>query len=615
MSRDTLAYDGHKRLIGADSSEDFLEDRSLYSGLSVNRQYRGGWNRTRPPFHSLFLHGDEEVLEKLKGDVVVSGAFGFDGIRSQPHIILAVDDSIIKLRLSGQDAVASFLYQGWGGGLRHTFFEQAETSLFIQNLRDTPLFWDGFSDTAELIDSSFKAPDDTLVTPMPIGGPMQYAHSRMFVTDANDIVWVSDPLYGRGLVNAERNLANFSEGTYPVSGGGFTAPGGYGPITGITVIPKHPNLNGHGPVLVFNARGIWAIDPTKAPRNEWVDRTDLTETVLAGRGNASPHSIIAVNNDIWFRSKDGTIASIKHSILKDRNQWGDKSLSREVHAYLEQDAPSLLQYSYAVKGKNRALFTTGLRNGYTDSIGKARFAEGIVSIDFDPGSTIKSRHEFAWDGVWTGLNVAACFSIEENGDERVIFVSQDSDRQVRLYDLKDGSQTNDSVNGKSVQIEGFYTVKNNFLTPNPEREDFAKRIEDIEFEYDLAYGETFLEALFKPELYPYWTKILDKKKLSCSCSYDKLECGNIPHPGFGEFKAADIPKDKFDERTKSILTESSSFDFLVKTFGVLRVRKAVISATIKRERRQITSHSTCDNPCDYTYSCNEPDNIYSYKIV
>jgi len=616
MGRELTAYDGHSVLIGSDSSEGALGDKSLYSGTSVNRRYRGGWSQTRPPFHSLNIIGEDNVLEKLYGDRVVSGAYGFDGARSQPHIILAVDDYLIKLRLSGGDAVATILYEGWGGGLRHTFFAQAEGSVFIQNLRDSPLFWNGNSDLAEEVNSSFLAPDGTFVIPMPIGGPMVYAHSRIFVTDKNNIVWVSDPLYARGLVNPERNLANFSEGTYPVSGGGLTAPGNFGPISGITVIPKHPSVNGHGPVLVLNKKGLWSIDPTVAPRNEWVNRNDLTETVLAGRGCASPHSIVAVNNDIWFRSNDGTISSLKHSITQDRTTWGDKALSREVQNYLVDDAPSLLQYSYAVKGRNRALFTTGITNGLDGSIGASRFGRGIVSIDFDPGSTIRSSHEFAWDGLWTGLNVAALIEIEENSEERVMAISHDNDKKIRIYELKEESKTNDFVDGKEVLIESFYTIDNNFSQLNPESTESVKRLEKIELRYDNAYGASYIGAKFKPSLYPVWTNLLDERQISDHCLSipDDVPCGSIPKPAHGRERSNDIPKDSFDGRNDESLIESEDFDILIYARGVVRMRKMVISI-LNGFKSNKNTDSECKDLSRFIFCIDNDDDFYSYKIV
>lgn len=614
MSRDNIAYDGHSVLIGSDASESGSEDRSLFSGISVNRKYRGGWNQTRPPFHSLTIFGDDEVLNELKGkDKVVSGAFGYDGVRSQPHIILAVNGNVIKLRLIGMNAFASFLYKGWGENLRHTFFAQAESAIFIQNLRDKPLFWDGQSDLAEEINSSFLAPDGTVVNPMPIGGPMVYAHSRMFVTDENNIVWVSDPLYARGLVNSERNLSNFTENTYPVSGGGLTAPGDYGPITGITVIPKNPEINGHGPVLVLAKKGLWSIDPTVAPRSEWVNRTDLTQIVLSGRGNASPHSVVTINNDVWFRSTDGTIASLRFD-LSENNEWGNKALSREIQIYLNNDSPSLLQYCYGIKGNNRAIFTTGIRNGFKDSIGAARYSEGMVSVDFDPGSTVKSSHKYGWDGVWTGLNVVAAFNIEENFEDRAIFTSHDNDGNIRFYELLENSTSNDISDGIEKPIHSFYTVDRSFSQLNAKAVEYLKRIEQLEVRYDLAYGETYLEGYFRPELYPCWTKLLNKRKLSCLCPQDQINCGNIPKPSHGKQRGSDVPKDIFDGKTLSTLLESETFEILISITGRVRIKKAVVSAIVKTKSFE-SSNNICEEQCRYVFCCDQPDEFYNYKVI
>lgn len=608
-------YDGHTIQRGSDASVDTSEVARIYNHISVNRKYRGGLNQTRDPFVDLPLDGDTEDVEAFQ-NAAIRGAIGYryEAGLAQPHMLVKGSDSIFRVRLEGSQLNVRKVWDGLNPDLKRCWFQQAEDLIFYQDTESNPLFWNGFR--MEEVKSGMVGfgTNDTFVDVMPKGDVMLYAHGRMWVASGN-IVYASNHLYGSGVgAGASRNLCNFSEQTYPASGGGFGSPSQLGDLVGMSVVPRHPEVNGHGEIIIWHSEGAYAILPTRE-RNQWTD-LDIQQIVLVGRGAASSSCIVPVNNDIWYRSTDKSVASFKHSLLNQRSSWGDNSLSREVQRYLDKDDRSRLKYSIGIKTKNRLLITTN--HSVEDSADGNQFilSNGMVSLDFDAGSTVTPDSEFAWDGLWTGLRVTAAAEVHSDSAPRYFFVDAGKDGVNRIFELLEDSKSNDFVNGKEVGIQSFYTQERLFSQLNPREELIYKQLRGSYIRYRDAIGRVELSQYFRNSDYGCWFDLVIDRLLS-DVPLNKSECyedyinGKKPINGY---MYSDLPRtDLFEQGSDRSATEDESFDALTKLVGVVTITRNQLIATPKKKEPRYTDK--CENDfSEAVRCCKNSDLEYSYNI-
>lgn len=609
-----MIFDGHTIQKGADSSSRVGELSRLFSSLSVNRQYRRGKNSTRPPFKSLELIGDDEAIDIFQNRTC-HASFGYRKVRpkKQPCILIYAGDALIKARIFARNLELSILKRGLASNVRHGFFVQAEDYVFFQNGVDTPLVFDGIQLT-EVVEGLELSDGTKIEVPMPIGNVMCYAHGRIFVATTDNLVYASDHLYSHGVsATSPLTLGSFLEGTYPSSGGSFSAPSNFGSLTGISVIPRHPEINGHGEVIVFHEEGAYTIDAQR-PRNEWSDNP-IQNIILVGRGCAGPFSVIGVNNDIWYRATDLTVASFKHSVTQLRQNWGDKSLSREVQIYLDFDTGLTAQFTRALKTKNRLLYTCAHREQPANYDGDAdhHFALGIVSLDFDSGSTVSPDLEFSWDGVWTGLRVVDVAKVYETYNARYLFISFDSDSKNRVYELRETELGNDEVDGQISRIDSFYVIENIFSQLNTNQEIFQKRIYGAKVEIEDVREKMFLSIGYRPDNYSAWAKILKDEQIGADAdeiTQDELDARQAVFYGtiIGE-----SPEKVYDEIYKKGYVSTEGFDILVEIAGVASVKSLSIGGNAEKAEIKYQNSSSVKF-ANGTTTDNESEMIFRYRI-
>lgn len=609
-----MAFDGHTYQLGADASiRDARLPRQLNS-ISVNRVYRRGRNTTRPPFVSLELSGNKEAIRYFQNNPVRATHF-YERVRpgKQPALIIYVGDALIKARLYASTLELSFLRRGLATNVQHGFFVQAEDYLFFQNGIDTPIMFDGFE--AVDIVAGLKLQDQTeLSKPMPIGNIMKYAHGRLWVGDSKNQLYASNHLYANGFGELSPvSLGNFSESEYPSSGGSFTAPAYFGQLTGIEVIPRHPSINGHGELIALHQRGAYAINPT-LPRNQWSDEP-IQNVILVGRGCVSPHSVVPVNNDIWYRSFDLGVSSFKHSVTQFRESWGDKSLSKEAQLYLDFDNGLFAEFTRAIKTKSRLMFTCAHRQEYVDErdVADRHYANGIVVIDFDSGSTVVPTIEFSWDGLWTGPRVVDVATVFESNIPRYLFTSYDKDGLNRVYELKETSQGNDQIDGEEKKIESFYVIENLFSQLNTAEEKYQKKIKVVSLEVEDLIGKVEFGLEYKPDNYNRFSSIMEGEARGADPSeieQDDLDSRHAVYYGTIVSPSADFGTDEVYGKG---YWSQEGFDFIVKVKGYATVKTLTVEADPEKAEVQYEDGRDFDFTKGTT-SPGEPDRIFQYQF-
>lgn len=478
MAGDGRVYDGHTFVFGTDTDTDPSALPNNTVSRAVNRIFRGGRNRTRPPFeHKPFsfdlgfeFEGDAKAFEEL----VKFGNFqGWMPYRKkkpgrQDGVIVAIAGNIFFLTLVNERIFVRFITGGNDPKLLHTWFVQAEEWVYIQNGKDRPIFWNGlFPSTARRSD-----PDPALAE-MPVGTVMAYIHGRVWVSNAFDQVVASDIIYGDSFTSSD-NTQRFTENQYWAGGGYFGTPTDLGAITGMGIMARQGQLlDGQGELVVICENGAYAIQ-ANVPREQW--QSSLIQAMtLNGRGCVAPESVVVVNNDLWFRSDDG-LASYQNLQYDEKRQLSFGKASKQVNRWFNDDTTWLTRYASAIYFDNRILCTVSPFLGQPKDLanGTHRYHRGILALDLDQASGVSGDTSFNWDGLWTGMRPCALLRIRD----RAFAFSYDSDGENRIYEIKtDG--LHDGIEDKPIQTEWFYITK---------RFDWADTQKTNEFEVKKLIG-------------------------------------------------------------------------------------------------------------------------------
>lgn len=503
MSADGRVYDGHTFVFGVDTDTDASSLPANTAAHSVNRIFRGGKNRTRPPFqHKKF---DVSNLDNDKVECLFHGNFQgwFPYKKKKPGrksgLVLAIGGSLFFVTLVKDTFVAYLIYTGNDKKLFQTWFIQAEEWLYIQNGSDRAIFWDG------LLPSTARRSNPDAFE-MPIGTIMAYLHGRVFVSNAFDQIAASDIIYGNGLTRTD-NTQKFTETLYWAGGGYFGTPTDLGEISGMIVMPRQGlNITGQGELLVMCRNGAFSID-VSVPREQW-STTQIQNFTMMGRGCESSDSLILVNNDAFFRADDG-LASYQDTKQSETTKLSFGKLSRQVNIWLRDDTKWLQRYCSSVYFDNRILTTVApeIAQPSNREFGNHRYHKGIIGLDLDQASGVTGDGNFNWDGLWVGVRACGLTKLEKQG----FVFSFDTDGVNRIYEIG-RDRGNDKVEDTVVQQEWSYVTKRFDWNESGRSNTFeVKKLMGGEVWISEVPKRITIGAQFRPDNAPTWNAMMEQE--------------------------------------------------------------------------------------------------------
>ncbi len=502
MSADGRVYDGHTYLFGVDSDTDSSALPPNTASRAVNRIFRGGKNRTRPPFqHKKFdvsLLGDDQCNCLLYGNF--QGWFPYK--KKKPGrkngLVLAVGGSIFFAVLVNDTFIVYPIFSGNDKKLFQTWFCQAEEYLYIQNGSQQAIIWDGLTPST----ARRSIPEQN---EMPIGTIMAYVHGRVFVSNAFDQIAASDIIYGNGLTRSD-NTKNFTEILYWAGGGYFGTPTDLGEITGMIVMSRQGlNISGQGELLVMCRNGAFSIDAS-VPRQQW-QTTQIQNLTMMGRGCEASESLILVNNDAFFRADDG-LASYQDTKQSETTKLSFGKLSRQVNVWLKDDTKWLQRYASAVYFDNRILLTVSPEIALPSNLefGNHRYHKGIVALDLDQASGVNGDGNFNWDGLWSGIRTCGFAKL----DQQCFAFSFDTDGTNRIYEIS-RDRGNDKIEDSVVYQQWSYVTKRFDWSDTQRTNTFeVKRLLGGEVWLSEVPKRITIGAQYRPDNMPTWNTAMDE---------------------------------------------------------------------------------------------------------
>jgi uncharacterized membrane protein len=289
---------------------------------------------------------------------------------------------------------------------------------------------------------------------LPPGRMMEYSQGRVSLSLPDGISFIIGDIVGGASGSPDFNyrdaVLKASENALIAGGGSFKVPSNLGQIAAMRTTAQLDASLGQGPLMVVTPGGVFSCN-APADRTLWQSLTSpIVSESLIGLGGLSQESTVVVNGDLLFRAVDG----IRSLIMAKREffSWGNTPISFEMNRVLTQDDVSLLPYASAVQFDNRLLMTCTPQQGPNGV-----FFSGLISLNFDPVSSLQGKGASVYDGLWQGLNVLQLVEGQFNGVDRCFaFVYNTATFKTELWEI---SKTGEGYLDNSLMpiVWGFET--------------------------------------------------------------------------------------------------------------------------------------------------------------
>lgn len=591
MISTSVAYDGHTRILGVDTSSDPAETSPRYLSGAINRSFRSGRNQTRPGYSCLKHEFADEETKNIFQKGAVTCCFGYKKWRtfSTPALVVAVHDRIVVGEVAGNKIRFKTLIKGLQTGYMQSWMIQVHDRLYFQNGIQNPIGWDGVGEAYFIPSTSADG--------MPIGTAMAYNQGRLVVFTTDNYAIVSDYIYGNG-VRDTKGVEKFTEWKFNTDLGAIGTPADLGSIVGGISIPRPGTINGQAELLVMCEQGAYTLDLT-GERSTWFTK-GIQTPVLQGRGGASAYSLVAANSDVWFSTADAEISSYKYERSEREKVWGDTALSREVGLYLGFTDPSRMKYVSSVRAANRLLTTCCITTKPGSLGGTHRYGQGIVALDFDKGSTVNAKAGFSWDGLWTGLNTVQLVNLYVNGNTRCLSVSHDEDGINRVYEITKKDNNDFREDGSESMIQSAYETPFMFETVEPQEAPILRSFRGCNLHASGVRREAFFSFRYRSNYRQKWHDLHGPVRLGVTQeATDAAKQNVLPNYGLLEgMIQTPEPRESDCEANYELTRVANSFQVEVSIKGVATVNRFQAEASL-HEEPQVTS-------------CNETDGVLLY---
>lgn len=371
-----------------------------------NGEIRGGKVHTRTPFRFR--------LQLPRGKLQGIGFFSIQG----GMLIASIDGRIYRIRIGGNTAGFSYeeIELPWRNSSTQDFAWMQETVGYF-------IIQDGQSN-AIIYDGNVARRADTDEGEVPLGRQMAYGNGRLWVA-INEYELVAGDIKTR----TPGSELLFTETQYLTGGGAFYFPR---KLTGLGFIPA-TGAAGYGSLIVCSKNRTETIRADITNRDLWGTFPGFIQPVLLNTGAASHFSITEVNQDLWWRDGQGGIRSLRSAVSDESSGPGNTPQSREVARITDFEDQKRLNAVSAIQFNERLLMTA---SPFINEHGATSFRD-IISLDFSPISSNRSKTAPSYDGEWDGLEFTRLVTGEFGGKKRAFALTLDPDGNNRLWEFDD----------------------------------------------------------------------------------------------------------------------------------------------------------------------------------
>lgn len=426
--------------------------------FAVNCTFRGGLPRTRPVWRKVALsYADATTQARATEALWQVGSF-YQAFGGGENCLVAMVGGRLFRYLVGSSNVVQEVTPALGGVANADvnnpinpdgWMYQAEDWLVVQNGAADPWFFDGAGARRSLGAAGEE---------LPAGRMGHYVQGRVWQSDPSGMSFrAGDLVYSHGFndgYDGRSAVLQTQENTFLSGGGAFGVPVTAGRITSMFSVAIADTSLGQGPLQVGTLNSVFSVQ-VPFDREEWANTTQPLMTVgLPNYGPVSQLAAVSVNGDAWYRALDG-LRSYQVG-RRDLGTWVNTPLSVEVERVLALDTQGLLGRAGGVLFNNRLLETC---SPY-EVEGRGTAHRGVVALDFNNISSLTSRSQPAYDGLWTGVRVLQMVVGVFGGVQRCFAWALSSDNKICLYELlMDDGGYFDWDGAEPVGVESFVETR------------------------------------------------------------------------------------------------------------------------------------------------------------
>lgn len=446
------------------------------------------------------------------------------------------------------------------------------------------------------------APADILSVPeLPAGRMGAYGMGRQWLSLTDGISYIAGDIVG-GPSGSPANdfrdaVLKTTENTFLAGGGTFRLPGTGDIITAMVFPPILDTSLGQGQLLIGTPFSVFS-NNSPVDRTTWESVTSPLQTEsLKDNGPLAQNSTILVNSDTFFRSYVG----ISSLILARRAffGWGNKPVSNEMQRIINEDNQTLLPFGSAMTYDNRYLSTCS-----PNAVGNGVFHVGIITLNFDLISSLRTNQPPAWEGVWTGINAMQVVSGRVNGSKRAFaFTYNITLSNIELYELLQETTTSYQDNDVTPILWVFETpvLFNKDIKPLPN----LIQLSDGEFYISDIEGTVIIKVYYRPDFYPCWT-LWNTQTVCLDNSGQYAQLGYRMRIGLG--KPDSNPSESGNDRPLNV---GNFFQFRVEITGSCKWHGFKVAAT---EFPQPAFAPVDIPPNCQVIDCQVPDDLGIYSL-
>ena len=374
----------------------------------INGRIRGGKPSTRPVLR--------QRLILPKG--LIQGASYFSVQKGM--IVIMIDGRPYRIRIQNQTFSSEGIQLDWYNSpvIQVNWMVETVGSLVIQDGQSYPIIYDG----------STGRRSDVANHEVPMGRQMAYGNGRLWVAiDDNDVV------AGDIVTRTFQSELKFTEETYFLGGGAFYFPF---KISGMSFVPAS-GAAGYGSLMIYGNENTHGIRADIASRDLWPTFPGFIQPVLLNTGAISHFSLTQINQDVYWRDGSGAIRSLRSAAVAEVSGPGNTALSREVSRITDFESVHRLTQCSAVHFGNRLIMTA---SPFINIYGATSY-KNLISLDFAPLSSMRTKAPPAFDGQWNGLNFVRLVTGEFRGVKRAFAITTDDDENNRLWEIEDADSS------------------------------------------------------------------------------------------------------------------------------------------------------------------------------
>lgn len=456
-----------------------------------NATFRGGGITCRTGWQPICAVHDSTGLYQ--------GGFMYDQLNTMPYLVVAISGRFYRIRLdtdnSVQDITGSLVFPATEP-LYH--FAQGEEFLVVQagDYTTLPAIWDN----STMRQSVGLTPGPGITAELPAAGPMVYYQGRFWYSyerqyTAGDIVLGPSGTAPYGLRDS---ILKVTENPLAYGGDGFAVPTQAGNIMAMQYSANLDAALGQGTLFIFTRKQVYALDVpisreawTKASDNAGANGVPLQRVVQRNNGGVSDRSVVAVNGDLFYQSLEPGLRALMMA-LRYFEQWNNTPISNNVERALAFNNRALMEYSTGVAFNNRLYM--GI---LPEQVSQGVVHKCIVSLDFDPISSLGEKSPPAYDGIWEGLDILQLFTGDFGGRERCFaMVVSRINSDLQLWELTQDQRFEAGDNRINWYVESpAYTW---------DREFDMKQLDGGELWIDKVFGTVDVTVSYRVDANPCW---------------------------------------------------------------------------------------------------------------